>query len=97
MNKERKQMTEMIVEVLVALPAGKRMPRISRALGKCVNGLLSSEERALRAMEPYKDSASTKANYAQAQASVKGLHVAAEALAEHDYDTAIEELEGLLR
>jgi hypothetical protein len=90
-NKERKATLNVLVDVLKATK-GRADTRLLRAVERGVEHLLSSEERAKRAMEGYKDSPTTAANYRNTRRSIRHLKKAHEALMDHDSATALDEL-----
>ena len=95
MNKERRATLTVLTEVLQAAHRdGALSRRMSRAVENGVAAVLSSEERALRAMEPYKDDNGTAQNYRNTTASITHLKGAQDALVEEDVSLALDHLEG---
>lgn len=92
MNKERKVTLTVITDVLKSTQ-GPLPRRTERALEKGIESIKSSEERAQRAMEPYKDDAGTAANYRNAAASITHLQSALDSLVDQDLDTAVHHLD----
>lgn len=94
MNKERKFTVGLIIDVLKV--STKLNPQMSRAIEHGIEGILSSEQRAERAMETYKDTANTAANYRNTVASINHLQSALAAVVDNDLDLAADHLEGAI-
>lgn len=93
MNKERKDTLAVLINVLKAAQREGAGPHLLKALDKGVEATLISEERARKAMEPYKDSPNTAANYRNTASSISHLDKALIAITESDLESAVDHLE----
>jgi hypothetical protein len=95
MNKERKATLALLTDVLQAdFRDDAYTKRQARACETGLQGLISSEERAMKAMEPYKEQPGTASNYRNTVASLHHLEAALECLVEEDLAGALDHLEG---
>ena len=94
MNKERKFTVGIIIDVLKV--STKLNPQMSRVIEHGIEGILNSEERAERAMEMYKDTANTAANYRNTVASINHLKSSLAAVVDGDLELAADHLEGAI-
>jgi type II secretory pathway component PulK len=93
MNKDRLDTVNLAAAVLGALPTGKKVPRISKAITTGLQAILNSEQRAMRAMEPYLDQpGSTPINYDRAKRAATRLQAAITHVDSGAYGKAADEL-----
>ena len=91
MNKERTLAAKLILDLTkVATRENGMSRRASSAVETCLRALISSEEKALKGMEPYKDNATTAPNYAKARECLDYLNSAVEALLDGEYEEVTE-------
>jgi len=94
MNKERKATVTILISVLKANSV--LSSRMSRAVEKGIEASLGSEERALRAMEPYKETPNTAANYRNTVSSITHLKRALEAVVDSEVELAADQLDAAM-